>query len=486
KIQSVLTEQGWGRAAVNYKLRDWLFSRQRFWGEPFPILHELGDDGEPNGLIRSVDIADLPVDLPYLEDYKPHGRPEPPLGKADDDWLYCEIDGKRYRREINTMPQWAGSCWYFLRFIDSKNGEIFVDPEKEKAWMPVDLYIGGAEHAVLHLLYARFWHKVLFDRGHVSTPEPFQRLVNQGMILGEMEYSVFQDSDENWVSFAAAVRSDTGDYQHRENGNELRKIQLDEQQVTRKGDSWVLVEDEHIGVDGRCFKMSKSRGNVVNPDVIVSDYGADSLRLYEMFMGPLVATKPWNMSGVNGVRGFLDRVWRMIVDDRADNLAVNAALSDEAPTAEQLKMLHQTIHSVSVDTENLDFNTAIARMMEFVNFFTGQSSRPQSIMQSFLLLLSPYAPHIAEELWELLGNDKTLAYEPWPVCDESLLVENTIEVPVQIRGKVKTRISVPADINQTDLEQAAREDERVAELLSGAEIIKVIVVPGRLVNFVTK
>ncbi|MBT5597769.1 MAG: leucine--tRNA ligase [Planctomycetaceae bacterium] len=486
KIQSVLTEQGWGRAAVNYKLRDWLFSRQRFWGEPFPILHELGDDGEPNGLIRSVDIADLPVDLPYLEDYKPHGRPEPPLGKADDDWLYCEIDGKRYRREINTMPQWAGSCWYFLRFIDSKNGEIFVDPEKEKAWMPVDLYIGGAEHAVLHLLYARFWHKVLFDRGHVSTPEPFQRLVNQGMILGEMEYSVFQDSDENWVSFAAAVRSDTGDYQHRENGNELRKIQLDEQQVTRKGDSWVLVEDEHIGVDGRCFKMSKSRGNVVNPDVIVSDYGADSLRLYEMFMGPLVATKPWNMSGVNGVRGFLDRVWRMIVDDRADNLAVNAALSDEAPTAEQLKMLHQTIHSVSVDTENLDFNTAIARMMEFVNFFTGQSSRPQSIMQSFLLLLSPYAPHIAEELWELLGNDKTLAYEPWPVCDESLLVENTIEVPVQIRGKVKTRISVAADINQTDLEQAAREDERVAELLSGAEIIKVIVVPGRLVNFVTK
>ena len=486
KIQSVLTEQGWGRAAVNYKLRDWLFSRQRFWGEPFPILHELGDDGEPNGLIRSVDIADLPVDLPYLEDYKPHGRPEPPLGKAPDDWLYCEIDGKRYRREINTMPQWAGSCWYFLRFIDSKNGEVFVDPEKEKAWMPVDLYIGGAEHAVLHLLYSRFWHKVLFDRGHVSTPEPFQRLVNQGMILGEMEYSVFQDAHENWVSFAEAVRSDTGGYHHRENGSELQQIQLEEQQVTRKGDGWVLVEDENVGVDGRCFKMSKSRGNVVNPDVVVSDYGADSLRLYEMFMGPLVATKPWNMSGVNGVRGFLDRVWRMIVDDRADNLAVNAALSDEDPTAEQLKMLHQTIKSVTVDTENLDFNTAIARMMEFVNFFTGQQSRPQSVMQSFLLLLSPYAPHIAEELWELLGSDKTLAYEPWPVCDESLLVENTIEVPVQIRGKVKTRISVPADISQEDLEQAARADKRVAELLSDVEIIKVIVVPGRLVNFVTK
>jgi leucyl-tRNA synthetase len=486
KIQRVLTEQGWGRAAVNYKLRDWLFSRQRFWGEPFPILHELGDDGEPNGLIRSVDVADLPVDLPYLEDYKPHGRPEPPLGKAAADWLYCEIDGKRYRREINTMPQWAGSCWYFLRFIDSKNGEVFVDPEKEKAWMPVDLYIGGAEHAVLHLLYARFWHKVLYDRGHVSTPEPFHRLVNQGMILGEMEYTVYQDVDDNWVSFADAVRSDAGDYQHRDHGSELRQIQLDEQLVTRKGDSWVLVEDENIGVDGRCFKMSKSRGNVVNPDVVVSDYGADSLRLYEMFMGPLVATKPWNMSGVNGVRGFLDRVWRMIVNDRADDLAVNAALTDDDPTAEQLKMLHQTIQSVTVDTENLDFNTAIARMMEFVNFFTGQQSRPQSIMQSFLLLLSPYAPHIAEELWELLGSDTTLAYEPWPVCDESLLVEDTIEVPVQIRGKVKTRINVAADISQADLEQAAREDERVAELLSDAEIIKVIVVPGRLVNFVTK
>ena len=486
QIQSVLTEQGLGRAAVNYKLRDWLFSRQRFWGEPFPILHELDDDGEPNGLIRSVDIADLPVDLPYLEDYKPHGRPEPPLGKAADDWLYCEIDGKRYRREINTMPQWAGSCWYFLRFIDSKNAEIFVDPEKEKAWMPVDLYIGGAEHAVLHLLYARFWHKVLFDRGHVSSSEPFQRLVNQGMILGEMEYCVFQDTDENWVSFADAVRSDTGDYCHRENGSQLQKIQLDQQQVTRKGDGWVLVENENIGVDGRCFKMSKSRGNVVNPDVIVADYGADSLRLYEMFMGPLVATKPWNMSGVNGVRGFLDRVWRMIVDDREDDLRVNAALSHDDPTPEQLKMLHQTIQSVTVDTENLDFNTAIARMMEFVNFFTGQQSRPQSIMQSFLLLLSPYAPHITEELWELLGSDKTLAYEPWPVCDESLLVENTIEIPVQIGGKVKSRISVAADISQTDLEQAARADTRVAELLSDAEIIKVIIVPGRLVNFVVK
>ncbi len=486
KIQSILNQQGTGQAAVNYKLRDWLFSRQRFWGEPFPILHELDEQGEPTGMIRGVDSADLPVDLPYLEDYKPHGRPEPPLGKADDQWLYPVIDGKRFRRETNTMPQWAGSCWYYLRFIDSKNGEIFVDPEKEKAWMPVDLYIGGAEHAVLHLLYSRFWHKVLFDRGHVSTAEPFQRLVNQGMILGEMEYSVFQDANQQWVSFRDGVRNDQGDFVHREDGRPLQQIGLEETQITRVDEHFVLTENEQIQVEGRSYKMSKSRGNVVNPDSIVRDYGADSLRLYEMFMGPLVATKPWNMSGVNGVRGFLDRVWRMIVNDRADELVLHEAIDQDEPTAEQLKMLHQTIQAVTADTENLEFNTAIARMMEFVNYFTRQASRPRSLMQSFILLLSPYAPHIAEELWELLGQDQTLAYEPWPECDVSLLVEDSIEVPVQIRGKVKSRVLVPADISPQDLEQAAREDPRMIELLATAEIVKVIVVPGRMVNFVTK
>lgn len=484
-IRTNLEVQGTGTSAVNYKLRDWLFSRQRFWGEPFPILHELDEQGNPTGVIRGVREEDLPVDLPYLEDYKPHGRPEPPLAKADDDWLYPEIDGKRYRRETNTMPQWAGSCWYYLRYIDPTNDECFIDPEKEKAWMPVDLYVGGAEHAVLHLLYARFWHKVLYDRGHVTTAEPFQRLVNQGMILGEMEFSVYQDVSGNWVSVNTVSRDDEGVYR-RQDGSEVQQVKLSEDQVTKNGDTFVLADDQSVRVDARSFKMSKSRGNVINPDEIVENYGADSLRLYEMFMGPLTATKPWAMSGVNGVKGFLDRVWRMIVNDRADSLELNEAVSDVESDADALKMLHKTIQAVTRDTENLDFNTAIARMMEFVNYFTKQKIRPRSVMQPFVLLLAPYAPHIAEELWQLLGAVDSLAYEPWPKFDESLLVESTVEIPIQIKGKVKSRIQVASDISKDDLEQAARDDAKMQELLADSEVVKVIVVPGRLVNFVTK
>lgn len=484
-IRTNLEVQGTGTSAVNYKLRDWLFSRQRFWGEPFPILHELDEQGNPTGVIRGVREEDLPVDLPYLEDYKPHGRPEPPLAKADDDWLYPEIDGKRYRRETNTMPQWAGSCWYYLRYIDPTNDECFIDPEKEKAWMPVDLYVGGAEHAVLHLLYARFWHKVLYDRGHVTTAEPFQRLVNQGMILGEMEFSVYQDVSGNWVSVNTVSRDDEGVYRQQD-GSEVQQVKLSEDQVTKNGDTFVLADDQSVRVDARSFKMSKSRGNVINPDEIVENYGADSLRLYEMFMGPLTATKPWAMSGVNGVKGFLDRVWRMIVNDRADSLELNEAVSDVESDADALKMLHKTIQAVTRDTENLDFNTAIARMMEFVNYFTKQKVRPRSVMQPFVLLLAPYAPHIAEELWQLLGAVNSLAYEPWPKFDESLLVESTVEIPIQIKGKVKSRIQVASDISKDDLEQAARDDAKMQELLADSEVVKVIVVPGRLVNFVTK
>ena len=484
-IRTNLEVQGTGTSAVNYKLRDWLFSRQRFWGEPFPILHELDEQGNPTGVIRGVREEDLPVDLPYLEDYKPHGRPEPPLAKADDDWLYPEIDGKRYRRETNTMPQWAGSCWYYLRYIDPTNDECFIDPEKEKAWMPVDLYVGGAEHAVLHLLYARFWHKVLYDRGHVTTAEPFQRLVNQGMILGEMEFSVYQDVSGNWVSVNTVSRDDEGVYRQQD-GSEVQQVKLSEDQVTKNGDTFVLADDQSVRVDARSFKMSKSRGNVINPDEIVENYGADSLRLYEMFMGPLTATKPWAMSGVNGVKGFLDRVWRMIVNDRADSLELNEAVSDVESDADALKMLHKTIQAVTRDTENLDFNTAIARMMEFVNYFTKQKVRPRSVMQPFVLLLAPYAPHIAEELWQLLGAVDSLAYEPWPKFDESLLVESTVEIPIQIKGKVKSRIQVASDISKDDLEQTARDDAKMQELLADSEVVKVIVVPGRLVNFVTK
>jgi len=406
---------------VNYKLRDWLFSRQRFWGEPFPILHELDDDGNKTGAVRAVPEDQLPVDLPHLEDFKPHGRPEPPLDKAPDEWLYPVIDGVKYKRETNTMPQWAGSCWYYLRFLDPGNTLAPIDPEIEKAWMPVDLYIGGAEHAVLHLLYSRFWHKVLYDRGVVSTPEPFQKLVNQGMILGE--------------------------------NNE---------------------------------KMSKSRGNVVNPDDVVSEYGADSLRLYEMFMGPLEQMKPWNMDGVNGVFGFLNRVWRLIVDDEADELRLSPSLTDDFPSDEQNRVLHKTVKSVTDDVAKLSFNTAIARMMEFTNFFTKQRQRPRAVLEPFVLLLSPFAPHMAEELWQLLGHPETLAYEPWPVYDEALLVESEVEIPVQLKGKVRAKITVPADADQAAIEKIALADAKVADLLSGKTVAKTIVVPGRLINFVTQ
>jgi len=480
-----LEQDGLGREATNFKLRDWLFSRQRFWGEPFPILKELDEKGEPNGKIRAVPVDQLPVDLPQIEDYKPIGRPEPPLEKADESWLYPVIDGVKYKRETNTMPQWAGSCWYYLRFIDPQNDQLFVDPEKEKAWMPIDLYIGGAEHAVLHLLYARFWHKVLYDRGYVSTPEPFQKLVNQGMILGEIEYMGYQREDGRWVGSNQVKKQEEGSLVD-EKGNPVNAIALAEADVLKKGDGFVLAADNNIRIDSRAHKMSKSRGNVVNPDDVVRDFGADSLRLYEMFMGPLEATKPWAMDGVKGVRGFLDRAWRMLIDHNAEELVLNAAIQEVEPTEEQNKMLHRTLKSVTHDLTNLSFNTAIARLMEFTNFFTKESTRPKQAMEWFALMLSPLAPHLAEEFWQLLGHGNTLAYEPWPQFVESYTKDNEIEVPVQIMGKVRGRITVPADIKKDDLEALAKADQRVQELLEGKQIVKTIVVPGRLVNFVVK
>ncbi|TWT95292.1 Leucine--tRNA ligase [Botrimarina colliarenosi] len=421
KITAWLAERGVGQEAVNYKLRDWLFSRQRFWGEPFPIAHELDDDGKPTGQIRTVPEEDLPVDLPHLEDFKPHGRPEPPLDKAPDEWLYPTIDGVRCKRETNTMPQWAGSCWYYLRFLDPKNADAPIDPEIEKAWMPVDLYIGGAEHAVLHLLYARFWHMVLFDRGVVSTPEPFNKLVNQGMILGE-------------------------------NGE----------------------------------KMSKSRGNVVNPDEVVEGYGADALRLYEMFMGPLPDSKPWNMEGVAGVRNFLGRVWRLMIDDRAEEMLLCDEVTDAEPTAEQLRVLHATIKAVTEDIDRLSFNTAIARMMEFVNFFTKEKTRPRACLEPLVLLLAPFAPHLCEELWAALGHNETLSYEPWPVFDESHLQTDTVDIVVQIGGKVRGKVAVATGADKDATLAAAKADPKIAELIAGKTIVKEIVVPGKLVNLVVK
>jgi leucyl-tRNA synthetase len=411
KIIAWLKEKRLGRATVQYKLRDWLFSRQRYWGEPIPIVH-----CDKHGAVP-VPESELPLKLPEMKDYTPTGSAEPPLAKAVD-WVNtkCPQCGGPARRETNTMPQWAGSCWYYLRYIDPHNDRAFVAKDKEKYWMPVDLYIGGAEHAVLHLLYSRFWHKVLFDLGHVSTPEPFMRLVNQGMILGE---------------------------------------------------------------DGE--KMSKSRGgsNVINPDDVVRDCGADSLRMYEMFMGPLNATKPWSTQGLEGVYRFLGRVWRLYGDEDGKPI-----LDDSQPSVALLKVLHQTIKKVGQDTEALAFNTAIAQMMIFVKEVTAQQKRPRSLLEPFALILAPYAPHLAEELWEKLGHKQSLAYEPWPKHDDSLLKEDTVTIVLQVNGKLRDRVDAPARSSAAELEKLALANGRVKEHLAGKQVKKVIVVPGKLVNVV--
>jgi len=413
-----LEERGLGRATINYKLRDWLFSRQRYWGEPFPIVWE-------DGQHRAISEAELPVVQPEMEDFKPTGTPEPPLSKAREWVQYSE----KATRETNTMPQWAGSCWYYLRFCDPENAARFIGTEAESYWMArgekpggVDLYVGGTEHAVLHLLYARFWHKVLFDLGHLTTPEPFQRLVNQGMILGP---------------------------------------------------------------DGQ--KMSKSRGNVITPDSVIEEYGADSLRLYEMFMGPIEQMKPWSMKGVEGVYRFLARVWRLAMEENQEGeWVVSSDLADIPFTPAQARVAHATIKKVTNDLGLLAFNTAISQMMVFTNEFVNAKPRPREALRVLLPLLSPFAPHLAEELWGLLGFEGRASAQPWPTHDESLLVENEIELAVQVNGKVRDRILVPIAATQDEIEAVARSSAKVLEATSGLTIVKVVVVPRKLVNIVAK
>jgi leucyl-tRNA synthetase len=472
RITSWLQERGLGQGKINYKLRDWLFSRQRYWGEPFPILHEVDSAGQLTGLVRPVPVEELPLKLPELEDYEPTGRPEPPLEKATN-WVWETRDAKRYKRETNTMPQWAGSCWYYLRFLDPHNDRALCDPAKEQPWMPVDLYVGGAEHAVLHLLYARFWHKVLFDRGYVHTAEPFKKLVNQGMILGEMEFTAFKLGGK-WVS----VKDE-------ENPN-IERIQLTEDQVEKKGDGFVLKDNPEIRVEARAYKMSKSRGNVINPDHVIDEYGADSMRLYEMFMGPLEATKPWSMRGVEGVYRFLSRFWRLIIDDRSEEMQLAEAVQNIEPDRATLQKLHQTIQKVTEDLDQMRFNTAIAAMMEMSNHLTGLKVRPQAVLETFVLLLSPFAPHIGEELWSALGHPKTLAYEPWPQFDEQLTQEDEVEIPIQVNGKLRSKIRVPAGIDEESLKARVLSDEKIRPLIAGKQLVKWIIVPGKLVNIVVK
>ena len=417
KVIEFLEENNAGCSKVTYKLRDWLFSRQRYWGEPIPIIHW------EDGTMTTVPDSELPLLLPETDNIKPSGTGESPLANIEE-WLNV-VDpetGKKGKRETNTMPQWAGSCWYYLRYIDPHNDEMFADPEKLKYWLPVDVYIGGAEHAVLHLLYARFWHKVLYDLGLVPSREPFQKLFNQGMILAE-------------------------------------------------------------GKDGRPEKMSKSKGNVVNPDDIIVSHGADTLRVYEMFMGPLDASIAWSENGLDGSRRFLDRVYRLFVDEETGK--VNDKVQDK-DNAELEVSYNYTVKKVSEDIEILGFNTAISQLMVFVNDCYKAEFIPRKYALGFIQLLAPFAPHLAEEMWEIYGNTESISYAPWPTFDESKLVSDTVEIVVQLMGKVKAKLDVKKDLTPKELEEIVLANDEVKELIAGKQVMKVIVVPGRLVNIVAK
>ena len=453
-----LVEHGHGTRRVEYRLRDWLFSRQRYWGEPFPVLHVLDDDGEPTGEILPVPREDLPVELPEVDEFKPTADGRPPLARAGDDWLVVTLpDGRKARRETNTMPQWAGSCWYFLRYIDPKNTEAPWSRELERYWMPVDLYIGGVEHAVLHLLYARFWQKVLYDAGLVSTSEPFARLFNQGMIL------------------AYSYRDQVGKYHHPD--------------TVDWRDDRVFLAGTDEPLEARVEKMSKSKLNVANPDDVIERWGADSLRLHELFMGPLHQQKPWQTKDVDGVHRFLQRTWRLIVDERTGEVAERvggdgAAAAPSEDTAELNRLLHKTIRKVGEDIDSLDMNTAISQMMIWVNAATAAEQVPRRSLEAFLRILSPFAPHLAEELWSRLGGEGLICHQEWPVYDEALVVDETINVVVQVMGKKRDVLQVPAEADRATLEQLALASDNARRFMNGKEPRKVIVVPGRLVNIV--
>jgi leucyl-tRNA synthetase len=475
-----------GQGTVTYKLRDWLFSRQRYWGEPFPVVHH--EDGQ----IELVAESELPLLLPELEDFRPSGEGfEAPLARVVD-WIETtDAQGRRVLRDSNTMPQWAGSCWYFLRFLDPMNDEAPWSEEAEKYWMPVDLYVGGAEHAVLHLLYSRFWHKVFYDLGLVHTKEPFQKLVNQGMILGESFR--YYDDDLTDGGSRATRRYASSDVRQTEEGAvakdggqalKARWIQLGEVAYDESGEP-VHPEDSQLRLERVVEKMSKSRGNVINPDDVVREHGADAMRLYEMFIGPLEKAAPWSIEGIQGIYRFLQRAWRIFHEsgrDEDDDRFVAPVAG--AGTAPQQRLTAQTISGVTEDLEAMRFNTAISKLMVFAREITKDAPLPLASAETFALLLSPMAPHLSEEIWALLGHDESIAYAPWPKAEASLLVADTTTLVVQVNGKKRGEIEVPVDTTKEAAEAAALDVENVQKALGGREPKKVIVVPGRLVNIV--
>lgn len=448
KMLEFLEEKKIGRKAINYKLRDWVYSRQRYWGEPIPLIHcpECG----------TVPVPDdqLPLELPEVKSYQPTGTGESPLA-AIDSWVNCTCPkcGKPAKRETNTMPQWGGSCWYYLRYLDAHNDKQFCSPEAEKYWMPVDLYIGGAEHAVLHLLYARFWHKVLYDLGLVSTKEPFQRLVNQGMITS----FAFQRKNKTLVPTDEVEQKEDGKYYEKATGEELEQI---------------------------VAKMSKSLKNVVNPDDEIKAYGADSVRMYEMFMGPLTMSKPWSTQGIVGIHRFLEKVWA-VSEKPMNDIDISGKLEDKALISAR-KTFAQTIKKVTDDTATLNFNTAISQMMIFINEISKLPEIPKAMWSDFVKVLSPYAPHLGEELWQKLGNNNTIAYENWPVFSEDFAKDDEKTIVVMVNGKKRDTFDAPVDTDQETLKKMAFDREAVKKFTDGHEIIKTIVVPNKIVTIVVK
>ena len=445
KIIDWLEDKGLGKRTINYRLRDWLFSRQRYWGEPFPLMHM------EDGTVKTVPLSELPVELPHLDQYRPTADGDPPLARAEE-WVKTTdpTTGLPAMRETNTMPQWAGSCWYYLRYIDPHNDALAIDPEKENYWMPVDMYVGGAEHAVLHLLYARFWHKVLYDCGVVTTKEPFQRLYNQGMILA---FSYRDDADKYYLS-AECERVEDGTYVHVPTGTPVRQA----------------IE-----------KMSKSKYNVANPDDVVAEFGADSLRLYEMYMGPLDASLPWQTDGVKGMHRFLARAYRLFTNEEG---GLSGIVVDDAPSAEQARLSHATCKKVAADIESMRFNTGIAALIEMLNALYKEDRIARDTAERFTLALAPFAPHLGEELWQLLGHTETLAYHVFPEVDESLLVESTVTLPVQVLGKTRGKITVAPDADEATVVAAAMALDAVAAQVEGKTLRKVVYKPGRILNLI--
>ena len=472
-VTDLLREKGSGKDTVNYKLRDWIFTRQRYWGEPIPILH----DSKKRIAVKE---EDLPVKLPEVKSYLPTDDGLSPLAR-NKDWVNIKIDGKNLIRETNTMPQWAGSCWYYLRYLDPNNSQSFADETKIKYWMPVDLYIGGAEHAVLHLLYARFWHKVLFDLGFVNTSEPFKKLVNQGMILGRSNF-VYRIKDSNkYVSYNLRK-----DHDYTKIHVDVNLVDNDKLNIKKfinsskefENAEFILEENEYLcGFETE--KMSKSKSNVVNPDNIIENFGADTLRMYEMFLGPIEQSKPWNTNGIEGVYKFLNKLWSLF--HRGDKIVI----SDKRPDKEELKILHTAIKKIKEDIERLSLNTCISQLMITVNKLSRKECNKREILEPLIIIISPFAPHLCEELWNIIGNNKSVSFAEYPNFNSDYLVEDTYEYPLMINGKLRAKQSFSLNTENSEIEKSVLKNETIKKWLDGKKIKKIIIVPNKVINIVS-